>query len=187
MGDIRSAPPAKLFIATLVARDGRDNVDDFDAAVTDAFGPIDVVSPSWPFEFTEYYTDEMGPNLIRRILSFEHLFNPADLPDAKHKTNDLERQLTQRFRTPPTGRIINLDAGYLTLGQIVLATTKSYSHRIYLRDGIWAEVTLKYHKGQYTKWDWSYPDYACGQYNDFWITVRDKLKQQIAEQQNNGA
>jgi len=148
MGAIRPGPVVKLFVAALIAQDGRDKIKQFDRVLIDKFGAIDLVSPTWPFEFTDYYTAEMGPDLIRRIVSFESLFDP----------------------------------GYLSLGQIVLATTKSYSHRIYLRDGVWAEVTLRYHKGRYEKLEWSYPDYACGRYNDFWLEMRAKLKHQLQEQ-----
>jgi len=181
MGQVRPAPPAKLFIAMLIASDGLDKLDAFDNRLIETFGPIDIISPAWPFGFTDFYTAEMGPNLTRRIVSFQALFDPASLGDVKHQTNDLEEELARRFRTPSLGRIVNLDAGYLTLGQIVLATTKSYSHRVYLHGGIWAEVTMRYVKGRYEKWDWTYPDYANGRYNEFWDRMRSKLKTQMAK------
>jgi hypothetical protein len=118
----------------------------------------------------------MGPNLTRRIVSFEKMIDPGYLVEAKLITNQLELDLTREIRGQDQGRAINLDAGYLTLGQLVLATTKSYSHRIYLNKGIWAELTLRYYKGKYEKWEWTYPDYADGRYNDFWLTMREKLK-----------
>jgi hypothetical protein len=176
MGQTRQPLKAKLFVAMLIAPDGMDKIDSFDRALEEPFGPIDLKSPHWPFDFTEYYTPEMGPNLIRRIVSFENIIDPAFLVRAKLITNDLERQFTRQLRGENQGRIINLDAGYLTLGQILLATTKSYSHRIYLDQGIWAEVTLRFLKGRYEKWEWTYPDYADGRYNDFWLEMREKIK-----------
>lgn len=181
MAEIRSAPAAKLFVAALIAQDGRDQIEQFDEALVGRLGSVDLTSPAWPFEFTDYYTAEMGAGLVRRIVSFEEPFDPADLPKTKHITNDLEQQLVRQFRKGSAGRIINLDPGYLTLGQIVLATTKGYSHRIYLRDGIWAEVTLRYHEGRYEKWQWTYPDYGSGRYNDFWLEMRSNLKCRIQE------
>ncbi len=177
MGQLRNIPKAKLFVAMLVAPDGMDKLDVFDQALEARFGPIDLKSPDWPFDMTDYYTREMGPNLTRRIVSFEKMIDPAFLVDAKLITNELEMELTRQFRSQDSGRIVNLDAGYLTLGQLLLATTKSYSHRIYLGKGIWAEVTLYYYKGRYEKWDWTYPDYADGRYNDFWLAMREKLKE----------
>lgn len=181
MGAVRQGPTAKFFVAMLIAEDGRGKVEELDRMLVDAFGRIDIVSSIWPFEFTDYYTTEMGPGLVRRIVSFAELFDPAELAKTKLTTNELEESFARRHRGEGEGRMFNLDAGYLTLGQLVLATTKSYSHRIYLREGIWAEVTLRYHKGAYEKWPWTYPDYADRRYNDFWIKMRDKLKQQIAE------
>ncbi len=179
MGQIRQTPQAKLLVAMLVAPDAMDRLELFDRALVSRFGPIDLKSRTWPFDFTDYYTPEMGPNLTRRFVSFERLIDPSTLTDAKLITNEIELDLTRQMRGPNAGRIINLDAGYLTLGQMVLATTKSYSHRIYLGKGIWAEVTLRYLKGQYVKWDWTYPDYADGRYNDFWLAMRNKLKEQL--------
>ncbi|NLX03666.1 MAG: DUF4416 family protein [Phycisphaerae bacterium] len=184
MGELRPPPPAKLFVAMLVAPDVAGRVDRIDGRLIECFGPIDLVSPDFSFEFTDYYKAEMGENLVRRIVSFESLFDPAGLPAVKHRTNDLEAELTAELRNPESGRAVNLDAGYLTLGQLVLATTKSHAHRLYLRDGIWAEVTLRYHKGDYEKWPWTYPDYASGRYNSFWRPMRDKLKRQMEETQS---
>jgi len=177
MGQTRQPQKAKLFVAMLIAPDGLAKIDSFDRRLEERFGPIDLKSPHWPFDFTDYYTPEMGPNLTRRIVSFEKIIDPAFLVEAKLITNDLEQQITQEHRGPGQGRMINLDAGYLTLGQVLLATTKSYSHRIYLNKGIWAEVTLRFLKGRYEKWEWTYPDYADGRYNDFWMAMREKLKQ----------
>jgi hypothetical protein len=75
--------------------------------------------------------------------------------------------------------VVNIDPGYLTLSKVVLATTKDYSHRLYLRDGIYAEVTLHYEAGAWRPWPWTYRDYASGQYLDFFERVRESLKQQL--------
>jgi hypothetical protein len=176
MGQIRRPPKAKLFVAQLIAPEVRARADLVDRALAEAFGPIDLAGPDWPFEFTDYYTPEMGAGLIRRIVGFERLIDPAFLVRAKLITNGLEAELTRVLRGEAPGRVVNLDAGYLTFGQVLLATTKSYSHRIYLDNGIWAEVTLRYVKGRYEKWEWTYPDYADGRYNEFWLAMREKLK-----------
>jgi hypothetical protein len=179
MGAIKSPTPVKFLIAMLVAPDGMDKIDLFDTALEQQFGPIDLKSQNWPFDLTDYYTPEMGPNLTRRFVSFENLIDPDRLAQAKITTNTIEEQLTKQFRNQNSGRIVNLDAGYLTLSQFVLATTKNYSHRLYIGQGIWAEITLRYQKGKYIKWEWTYPDYADGRYNDFLIRVREKLKSQL--------
>ena len=40
-----------------------------------------------------------------------------------------------------------------------LATTKDQAHRIYLRDGIFAEVTLRFQDKAFEPWPWTYADY----------------------------
>ncbi|MCX6827557.1 MAG: DUF4416 family protein, partial [candidate division Zixibacteria bacterium] len=60
-------------------------------------------------------------------------------------------------------RRINIDPGYLTLDRLVLATGKDAAHRIYLRKGVYAEVTLIYHSGSFQPLPWSYPDYRSEQ------------------------
>ncbi len=188
MGQIRRPPSAKLFIAMLVSKDAQNKIDYIDNVLQNEFGSIDIISQNWPFDCTEYYTKEMGSGLLRRIVSFSGIIDPSEIVEIKHKTNHLEQRITAELRADSAGsesRVVNLDAGYLTLGQVILATTKSYSHRIYLRDGIWAEVTLYYNKGKYTPWPWTYPDYASGRYDDFWLKMREKLKTTQKEQPPN--
>jgi hypothetical protein len=54
---------------------------------------------------------------------------------------------------------LNLDPGVLSLGKFLLATTKDQAHRIYLCDGIFAEVTLRFEAGEFVPWPWTYADY----------------------------
>jgi len=180
MGQLRPLPSAKLLIASLVSTDAMTHLPTIDAALTDAFGPIDIVGEPQPFELTEYYLAEMGAGVVRRMISFAGTIDPGRLAEIKLACNAMEAALTKTIRPNGAGRAVNLDAGYLTLSQMVLATTKSYSHRIYLRDGIYAEVTLRYLKGRYEPWPWTYPDYADGRYNDFLVAMRDSLKRDLA-------
>jgi len=46
----------------------------------------------------------------------------------------------------------------LTLHNLVLATTRDYAHRVYVRDGIHAELTLLYRSGGRQSLPWTYPD-----------------------------
>jgi hypothetical protein len=47
----------------------------------------------------------------------------------------------------------------LTAHSLILASGKNFSHRIYLRDGIYAEVTLIVKGAQLDVLPWTYPDY----------------------------
>jgi hypothetical protein len=134
------------------------------------FGKIDVFSDIIPFAFTNYYADEMGPNLHRKFIAFENLINPKELAPAKLFTNELEAEMSERLGSKR--RLVNLDPGYITLSKLVLATTKDYSHRIYLGDGIFAEVTLHYANKRFNPWPWTYPDYKTEAYLRFFEAVR---------------
>ncbi len=162
MGAIRIPDPAKLVVGTLAA----DPAAIPRAELATRFGPIDLESPPLPFGFTDYYEKEMGPEIVRRFFSFERLIDPGELPTIKRWTNDLEG---------PPPRRVNLDPGYVTLGKLVLASTKDFAHRIYLADGIYAEVTLTWTKGTFVPGGWTYPDYRTPEYIAFFTQVRQGL------------
>lgn len=142
-------------------------------------GATDEVSDVWPFDSTDYYELEMGENLKRRFVSFEQLINPDGLADTKILTNDLERRIAYDCGLPETQRLVNLDPGYVTLSKLVLATTKDFSHRVYLRDGIYAESTLHYEGEKWIAWPWTYPDYADERYHGFFDRVRGRYRAKL--------
>ncbi|MCP4534749.1 MAG: DUF4416 family protein, partial [Delftia sp.] len=72
-------------------------------------------------------------------------------------------------------RPINLDVGYVEPSKLVLASMKNFSHRIYLRDGVYAEVTLMFRKGLWEPLGWTFPDYRSGRYDAFLTAARDSL------------
>jgi hypothetical protein len=121
-------------------------------------GPVASASEPYRFGHTAYYTEEMGADLLRQFLVFRGLRPAEELADWKRDSNALEQVLGGNSHG---GRQVNIDPGYLAPGKLVLASTKDHMHRIYLRDGIFAEVTLRVHKGRFVTWDWSYPDYAA--------------------------
>lgn len=119
------------------------------------FGPVDWVSDVLPFDRTRYYEKEMGWPLCRRFISFMKLIMPESIADIKLITNELEKAHLNKEK-----RKINIDPGYVTLERLVLATGKNYSHRVYLRKGIYADLTLIFHDGTFKPLSWTYPDYA---------------------------
>lgn len=122
--------------------------------ITCSFGPIQAFTVEIPFGFTSYYEDEMGPGVLRSYCSFTNPVCPGDLARIKLAANALESEFMQEHR-----RTVNLDPGLLTMHSLILASCKDFSHRIYLRDGIFAEVTLLFAKGRFTALPWTYPDY----------------------------
>src|SRR3954451_25238567 len=124
----------------------------------EAHGPVALASPAFVFDQTTYYRAAMGPDLRKQLLVFRDLVAPEALADIKLHSNALERQLAQSGAYPEA-RPVNLDPGVLVLGKFLLATTKDQAHRVYLRDGIFAEVTLYYQEGAFRPWPWTYADY----------------------------
>ena len=119
------------------------------------YGQPDFVSEQIRFDYTDYYNSEMGQVLVRRFLSMEKLIRPEALPDIKLATNKIEKESAVDGR-----RLVNIDPGYLSQAHLILATGKGYSHRPYLRDGIYADLTLIYQGKKFCALPWTYPDYA---------------------------
>ena len=142
------------------------------------FGAIALTGPVMAFGHTRYYEASMGPGLLKQLLAFEQLAVEDQLASIKLTTNDLERALatTSHF---PDARPLNLDPGLLTLGKFLLATTKDQAHRIYLRDGIYAEVTLRFQAGQFEPWPWTYADYREAEVRGILRAFRNYYKDRL--------
>ena len=117
-----------------------------------------------------------GAGLKKQFFAFERLIQATELAAIKLWTNQLERLAadSSEWATAKSGvaRPINLDPGYLNAGKWVLATTKDQAHRLYLGDGIYAEVTLRYEHGEFVPWPWTYPNYARNDYRRFFNDAR---------------
>jgi hypothetical protein len=144
----------------------------------EAFGPVGLASDPFLFNQTTYYEATMGPNLHKQFFAFQNLVAPDCLPDLKHQTNALERELAETGAFPEE-RPLNLDPGALTLGKFLLATTKDQAHRIYLRDGIFAEVTLRFQAGRFEPWPWTYADYRQACVHEFLSEARDYYRERL--------
>ncbi len=136
----------------------REALDWAVAKFTERYGPIQSMSADLPFHHTRYYEKTMGGELRKRFVVFEPFADPASLPEIKHFAIGLEHALAETGKFPEE-RPLNLDPGFLQLGKFELATTKDQSHRIYLRDQIFAEVTLRFCLGKFEAWPWTYADY----------------------------
>jgi hypothetical protein len=177
MGDLRLPSPALLVVASFSRHDtalawAHDRLQQLFGAIALAPAPIS-------FHHTKYYEPSMGPNLQKQLLAFEQLVSREQLTAIKLQTNELERELAEKgnYAEP---RPVNLDPGLLTLGKFELATTKDQAHRIYLKDGIFAEVTLHYQAGQYEPWPWTYADYREPEVRAVLKGFRDYFRKRLA-------
>ncbi|PHR95650.1 MAG: GTP-binding protein [Blastopirellula sp.] len=146
-------------------------------AMQDLYGPLALKSESFDHSETSYYAAEMGTELRKEFWAFETLIDPALLSDVKLASNAIENQLSSTGEYSET-RPLNLDSGYITQSKLVLATTKDRNHRIYLKDGIYAEITLQWQSKQWKAWPWTYPDYQREDFHQFFTECRNYLRQQ---------
>jgi len=161
--------PVKLVVGLLSA--DRKLLEQALSALAEGFGTVSVKSPEIPFSFTDYYEKEMGPNLIRQWVGFHGLIESEQLSDSKMTTRSLEK----RFLGPNGKRRVNLDPGTLSLHNFVLASTKGFAHRIYLRDGIYADLALLFQSGKFRPLPWTYPDYQTPVCHEFLMRCRKEL------------
>jgi len=169
-------PPVKFIVGLILAHESP--AEAVRRRLEAAYGQIDLETAALPFVATRYYEREMGSELQRLFWSFEPLIAPDTLAGIKRETNAVERAYAmdegQRWR-----RRVNLDPGYVDLAKLVLATTKDRQHRLYLGQGIYAEVTLRFTAGRFAPWEWTYPDYRTPEYLAFFDAVRRRYRQQL--------
>lgn len=175
MWKLNEPKPVKLIVGILAA--DRQCVLAAVEAIEDKFDKVDLLSEVWPFSQTDYYKDETGPNILRQFVSIERLIDPGQLAKIKHRTNKLEQKLAARLGLP-LPRPVNLDPGIIEPSKLILATTKNYSHRIYIGRKMYAEVTLIFDKGYWRPLPYTYPDYRQQCYFEFFEKVRARLLEQ---------
>ena len=176
MWNLKEPKPVKLIIGILAAN--YQCLHTAADALINKFGNADFMSNVWPFDKTGYYRDQTGSRILRQFVSIEQLIELARLAKIKHQTNKLEQKLAKTLGIP-LPRPVNLDPGIIEPSKLVLATTKNYSHRIYIGRKIYAEVTLIFDKGRWQPLDHTYPDYRQQCYFDFFEKVRTRLLEQL--------
>lgn len=172
MGKVKSPEKVKLFTGVLSTEP--ELFSQVEEEMEKKLGEIDFRSILIPFLHTDYYEKEMGKNLLRKFISFKELILPEEIIDIKLFTNTLEEKLSFEGK-----REINLDPGYITLSKLVLASTKDYSHRVYLNKGIYAEATLFYKDRNFQSFPYTYPDYKTEDYRKNFQEIRQIYFKQL--------
>ena len=172
MGTIGTANRVKLFCGIISADE--EITKQALEKLEEKFGKTDIRSEIVPFDFTSYYNLEMGENLKRFWVSFDALIFAGELADIKVFTNSVEDSFAINNK-----RRINVDPGYMNPANVILASAKDFSHRIYLSKGIYGEITLIYKKEDFIKLPWTYPDYTSPAAKKFLLEARTKLTAQL--------
>jgi len=176
VGEAERAEPAKLIVGGIsgdrvawgLARE----------LLLERYGPLEFEAGPIAFDMTAYYEGEMGKGLFRWLVSFEQSVGQSEIAGIKHETNRLEAGIAAK-RNWPVSRPVNLDPGYVTLGKLVLATTKDQAHRIAVGEDIYAEVTLRFTGGRFEPNPWTYADYRQESYLEFFAKVRESLRAEL--------
>jgi hypothetical protein len=171
-----SQPLGVKFFAAVMYKSTLD-IEPILKRLDDRFGARECVYGPIPFSWSEYYSSEMGDTLLKTYISYETIADRSALPAIKLFTNSIEDELAVDGK-----RLVNIDPGYLSRDKVVLATTKDFYHRLYLSDGIYAEVTLHYKRGQYRFFSWTYPDYRQQAIYQFYEKSRATLVKELRGQ-----
>jgi acyl-CoA thioesterase FadM len=138
------------------------------------YSPIDFESQEIPFDMTNYYNKEMGNPLFRIFISFKDLVYPDQLPDIKIFTDQLEQK-----RVISGNRIINIDPGFLSQANVIIATTKNHYHRVPLQKGIYAHIEYIIKKKKLVSLEWTYPDFKKRNYLEFFTKLKELYKENL--------
>lgn len=173
MAQPKPAPPAAQLVAIFSRH--ASALDWAAARIEQQWGKIALLSPRFDHSETSYYAAEMGSDLLKQFVVVDGMYDPADLPQSKLASNawELELSASGQYAEP---RPLNIDPGYITLTKLVLASCKDRAHRIYLRDGIYAEECLYYLGAGWQSRPWTYPDYRRADFQAFFEEARDWLK-----------
>ena len=167
----RPAPPACLFFGVIT---GDPALFPWIAGELERrFGELESSreSPVYPFPETRTYARTMGADLERKFFFLRERFPQDDLARVKHLTLEIEAEA----RDLPAARVerpVNIDPGILNDCRIILASTKDHAHRLYRGDGIYEEVTLRFVKGEYRPFEWTYPDFRSKAYHAHFEAIR---------------
>lgn len=173
LGEIKQPERAKLFCAIMYA-EGFDIV----LVISDlekTFGKVETRGEKYQFTFTDYYTPEFGENLYKEIVVFSGTVEQEKLAEIKRFTNSVE----EKYLAENGKRSINIDPGFVLPSKLILASTKDFSHRIYIGDGIYAEITFMFSRKGVRFLDWTYPDYRSSEVTDFFIKEREKYMNEM--------
>jgi hypothetical protein len=147
-----------------------DYIEEPDLILESLFGKPILKSKLFAFDHTDYYVPEMGKSLIKYFAGYELFDIPENLPLYKLNAIDLEDSYMRDGK-----RILNVDPGYVALEKVVAASTKNFSHRIYLKENIYADLQLIRKQKKFLPLPWTFYDYQLDFVVDFFNELRSIL------------
>jgi len=171
---LKPSPWAKFIVAiTIPQNEINQNVE---SVLEDEIGSLDTRSDIYCFsDFSNYYDSEFGGRCWKYFVSVSDLLVSEKLVPIKLRTEEIQKS----FADKEGKRTVNLDPGYLNGWQLVLSTVKNHSHRIYLSDGVFGEVTLLFRRPDFFPLPWTYPDYQAEEQLRYFKKLRDLYNRQL--------
>lgn len=161
-------PPGLLFGSFLFQK-VRHTEADLLQLWTEEYGPSEILRPAFN-PLMEYYSKEMAGELGRFLVITQNVYSRSELLKSKLLSLEWERKFAVQEK-----RTVNVDTGFLSLENFLLATTKNYSHRIFIGDDIFADLTFEFKHGKFQALPWTYPDYQDPQKLSFLTQSRNRL------------
>lgn len=174
MAETKAPNPVKFFVAVLYAEN--KYLEKAREILQHTWGTLDFEGDAHHFDVTNYYEPEMGSPILRKLVSFERLYCPTLLVEMKLKCNSIEQEMAIEGK-----RTVNLDAGYLDHNKVLLASAKEAGQKVYLDKGIYADLAGRYKNGKYQPFEWSFPDFRDGRYDNELLVMRKKCMSQLKE------
>ncbi len=168
MAQIKEPSKAKLIVGLMYSND--QILARALYCLVQQFGPIQINGPTIEFNFTKYYEEEMGELLKKTYIAFTAPIKIESLPEIKQFTNKIECDLSKQEK-----RTINIDPGYVTVNQVVLASAKEHPHRIYLSCGIYGQIVLVFCRNEWIPVEKTFADYKQKEVKEFLISVRSDI------------
>ncbi len=163
-------PTAALFAGLLAGNEAL--LDSALSALEAEWGPVALRSPPRPWNESDYYEAEMGKGLLRQFLVFDAPVGVDRLPALKLRAIALEQTFVPGGAVP---RPVNIDPGLLGEHNLTLASTKRAGHRVWIGDGIWAEITLVFRAGAFQPLPWTYSDFRRSETLEFLAAARKQM------------
>ncbi len=145
---------ALLIFALMWTKEKEESLKEAESIIEKDFGKIIKQTEEYSTEYSKYYEKEMGKNLLKKFVVVDRIVEKNQLIYLKKYSQNLEKHLSIS-----DNRTVNIDPLYLDLDQIVVATSKYRGNRIYLGEGVFAELELWYHHKSFQPFLWTYLDY----------------------------
>ena len=176
---LQKSRPAKFFFA--LASGKKEYLPEVEELISDECCKLGFRSELYRFsDFSSYYDSETGGEVWKYLAGAEGVLSPEEIVRIKRVVEGIQ----ERFLFESDGTVcrqVNIDPGYINGWQVVLASVKNFTHRIYLGRGVYAETTLLYQKGAFQSLPWTYADYASRPVQEFLKMARDEWSRQVTK------